>query len=41
MKTQGISGSQDQKETKTASTMTTIFFGQKITTEQIRFCNDR
>ena len=28
MKTQGMSGSQDQKETKTASTLTT-FFGKK------------
>ena len=41
IKTQGMSGSQDQKERKTASTVTTIFFGQKVTTAQIRFCNDR
>ena len=33
-----MSGSQDQKERKTASTVT-IFFKQKITTAQIRFCN--
>ena len=39
VKTQGMSGSQDQKERKTASTVTT-FFGQKTTTAQIRFCND-
>ena len=39
VKTQGVSGSQDQKERKTASTVTT-FFGQKTTTAQIRFCND-
>ena len=30
-----------KKERKTASTVTTTFFGQKITTAQIRFCNDR
>ena len=37
-----MSGSQDQKERKTASTVTTIFFfKQKITTAQIRFCNYR
>ena len=36
-----MSGSQDQKERKTASTVTTIFFQQKITTAQIRFCNYR
>ena len=36
-----MSGSQDQKERKIASTVTTTFFGQKITTAQIRFCNDR
>ena len=41
MKTQGMSGSQDQEERKTASTVTTSFFGQKITTARIRFCNDR
>ena len=35
-----MTGSQDQKERKTASTVTTTFFGQKITTAQIRFCND-
>ena len=40
MKTQGMSGSQDQKE-KTASTVTTTFSDKKITTAQIRFCNDR
>ena len=40
VKTQGMSGSQDQKEKKTASTMTTAFFGPKTTTAQIRFCND-
>ena len=40
-KTQGMSVSQDQKEKKTASTVTTTFFGQKIPTAQIRFCNDR
>ena len=39
--TQGMSGSQDQREKKTASTVTTTFFGQKITTARIRFCNDR
>ena len=38
--TQGLSGSQDQKERKTASTVTTTFFGQKIITAQIRFRND-
>ena len=36
-----MSGSQDQKERKTASTVTTIFFEQNITTAQIRFCNHR
>ena len=36
-----MSGSQDQKERKTASTVTTIFFQQKITTAQIRFYNYR
>ena len=36
-----MSGSQDQKERKTASTVTTIFFQQKITTAQNRFCNYR
>ena len=36
-----MSGSQDQKERKTASTVTTIFFIQKITTAQIRFYNYR
>ena len=41
VKTQIRSGSQDQKERKTASTVTTIFFEQKITTAQIRFCNYR
>ena len=41
VKTQIMSGSQDQKERKTASTVTTIFFEQKITTAQIRFCNYR
>ena len=41
IKTQVMSGSQDQKERKTASTVTTIFFGQKVTTAQICFCNDR
>ena len=40
VKTQIMSGSQDQKERKTASTVT-IFFEQKITTAQIRFCNYR
>ena len=35
-----MSASQDQKERKTASTVTTTFFGQKTTTAQIRFCND-
>ena len=38
MKNQGMSGSQDQK--KTASTVTTNFCGQKITTAQIRFYKD-
>ena len=38
VKTQIMSGSQHQKERKTASTVTTIFFKQKITTAQIRFC---
>ena len=41
VKTQIMSGSQHQKERKTASTVTTIFFKQKITTAQIRFCNYR
>ena len=41
VKTQIMSGSQDQKERKTASTVTTIFLEQKITSAQIRFCNDR
>ena len=41
VKTQIMSGSQDQKERKTASTVTTFFFEQKITTAQIRFCNCR
>ena len=41
MKTQGMSGSQEEVERKTASTMTTTFFGQRITKAQIRFCNDR
>ena len=36
-----MSGSQDQKERKTASTKTTIFFEQKITKAQFRFCNYR
>ena len=36
-----MSGSQDQKERKTASTVATIFFIQKITTAQIHFCNYR
>ena len=40
VKTQIMSGSQDQKERKTASNVT-IFFEQKITTAQIRFCNYR
>ena len=38
-KKQGLSGSQDEKERKTASTVTTTFFGQKITRAQICFCN--
>ena len=41
MKTQIMSGSQDQKERKTASNVTTFFFEQKITTAQILFCNYR
>ena len=41
VKNQIMSGSQDQKEKKTASTVTTIFFEQTITTAQIRFCNYR
>ena len=41
VKTQGRSGSQDQKERKTASTVTIIFFGQEITTANIRFCIER
>ena len=41
VKTQIMSGSQDQKERKTASTVTTIFFEQKITRAQIHFCNCR
>ena len=41
VKTQIMSGSQDQKERKTASTVTTIFLEQKITSAQICFCNDR
>ena len=36
-----MSGSQDQKEIKTTSTVTTLFFGQKSSTTQIRWCNDR
>ena len=36
-----MSGRQDQKERKTARIVTTTFFGQKITTAQIRFCKDR
>ena len=40
MKTQGMSGSQEQKGKKTASTVTTNFFGQKNTTAQIHFCKD-
>ena len=39
VKTQIMSGSQDQKERKTANNVTTFFFEQKITTAQIRFCN--
>ena len=41
MKTRGMSCSQDQKERKTAITVTTIFFEQKITKAQICFSNDR
>ena len=41
VKTQIMSGSQDKKERKTASTVTTIFFEQKITTAQICFFNYR
>ena len=41
VKTQIMSGSQDQKERKTASIVTTFFFEQKITTAQIRFRNYR
>ena len=41
LKIQIMSGSQDQKERKTASTVTTIFLEQKITSAQYRFCNDR
>ena len=41
VKTQIMSGSQDQKKRKTASTVTTIFFEQKNTTAQVRFCNYR
>ena len=33
--------SQDQKERKTASNVKTFFFGQKITTAQIRSCKGR
>ena len=41
VKTQGMSGSKDQKEKKTASTVTTTFVRtKKTTTTQIRFCND-
>ena len=40
VKTPIMSGSQDQKERKTASTVT-IFFEQKITTAQTRFCKYR
>ena len=36
-----MSGSKDQKERKIASSVTTIFFEQKITTVQSRLCNDR
>ena len=38
LKSQGMSGSQDQK--KTALSVTAIFFGQKFTKAQISFCND-
>ena len=40
VKTHLMSGSQDQKEKKTASNVT-FFFEQKITTAQISFCNYR
>ena len=40
MKTQGMSGSQDQKE-KNCQYCDDNFFRTKITTAQIRFCNDR
>ena len=36
-----MSVSKDQKERRTASTVTTIFFEQKITTVQSRVSNDR
>ena len=39
MNTQGKSGSQDQKE-KNCQYRDVNFFGHKITTAQIRFCND-
>ena len=41
VKTQILSGSQDQKERKTASNVTIFFFEQKITRAQTRFCNYR
>ena len=41
VKIQIVSGSQDHKERKTASTVTRNFFEQKINTAQIRFCNYR
>ena len=42
MKTQVMSGSQDQKEKKAVSTLTIIFFSdKKITTAQICFSNNR
>ena len=40
IKTQVMSSSQYQKERKTASTVTTTFFGQKIISAQIHFCID-
>ena len=33
--------SQDQKLVETTNLWRQLFFGKKITTEQIRFCNDR
>ena len=41
VKTEETFSSQDQKLVETTNFVTTTFFGQKITTAQIPFCNDR